>query len=149
MRTRHAPSVVCRHWNGSYAAALPREGSLTCRNIVSKVHKMFGGFFGGLAGGTFSGQYRCYPVSFIDKNEAETGNKIFLPSSALDRLGKIGFMKGVIGHHEGIAWSAICCIFQASPSCCSFLAHRVPDAIQGREQDHRSLNTLRCAGVQR
>jgi len=49
---------------------------------------MFGGFFGGLVGGTFSGQYRCFPVSFIDKNEAETGNKIFLPSSALDRLGE-------------------------------------------------------------
>ena len=63
---------------------------------------MFGGFFGGLAGGTFSGQYRCFPVSFIDKNEAETGNKIFLPSSALDRLGKIGYMKGVIGPHESI-----------------------------------------------
>ncbi|CAL5227295.1 g10230 [Coccomyxa viridis] len=50
---------------------------------------MFGGFFGGLAGGTFSGQYRCYPVSFIDKNDAETGNKIFLPSSALDRLASL------------------------------------------------------------
>ncbi|CAK0756728.1 hypothetical protein CVIRNUC_002480 [Coccomyxa viridis] len=50
---------------------------------------MFGGFFGGLAGGIFSGQYRCFPVSFIDKNEAETGNKIFLPSSALDRLASL------------------------------------------------------------
>ena len=63
---------------------------------------MFGGFFGGLAGGTFSGQYRCFPVSFIDKNEAETGNKIFLPSSALDRLGKIGYLKCVIGDCDSI-----------------------------------------------
>ena len=58
----------------------------------SKFRKMFGGFCGGLAGGIFSGQYRCFPVSFIDKNEAETGNKIFLPSSALDRLGKMSYM---------------------------------------------------------
>lgn len=45
------------------------------------------GLFGGLAGGSFQAHYRCYPVSFMDKPEAETGNKIFLPSSALDRLG--------------------------------------------------------------
>lgn len=64
---------------------------------------MFGGFFGGLAGGTFSGQYRCFPVSFIDKNEAETGNKIFLPSSALDRLGRHRYTKQDIGPSH--SWS--------------------------------------------
>ena len=48
---------------------------------------MFGAMFGGFAGGTFEANYRCYPVSFLDKLEAENGDKIFLPPSALDRLG--------------------------------------------------------------
>ena len=47
---------------------------------------MFGGF-GGTGGGRFEAHYRCYPVTFIDKPEAERGDKIFLPPSALDRLG--------------------------------------------------------------
>ena len=46
---------------------------------------MFGGF--GLGGGTFDSNYRAYPVSFIDKNDAEHADKVFLPPSALDRLG--------------------------------------------------------------
>ncbi len=50
-------------------------------------YKMFGAMFGGFAGGTFEANYRCYPVSFLDKLEAENGDKIFLPPSALDRLG--------------------------------------------------------------
>lgn len=46
------------------------------------------GLFGGMGhGGTFQANYRAYPVSFIDKTEAENGDKVFLPSSALDRLG--------------------------------------------------------------
>lgn len=53
---------------------------------IEHAAKMFG-LFGGLAGGSFQAHYRCYPVSFMDKPEAESGNKIFLPSSALDRLG--------------------------------------------------------------
>lgn len=47
---------------------------------------MFGGF-GGYGGSRFEASYRCYPVSFLDKPEAERGDKIFLPPSALDRLG--------------------------------------------------------------
>jgi len=47
---------------------------------------MFGGLPGG-GGGRFEAHYRCYPVTFIDKSEAERGDKIFLPPSALDRLG--------------------------------------------------------------
>jgi ubiquitin fusion degradation protein 1 len=51
---------------------------------------MFGGMFGGFGGGggNFEAHYRCYPVTFIDKPEAERGDKIFMPPSALDRLGK-------------------------------------------------------------
>lgn len=55
---------------------------------------MFGGFGGMFAGGgmgggsRFEASYRCYPVSFLDKPEAERGDKIFLPPSALDRLGE-------------------------------------------------------------
>lgn len=49
---------------------------------------MFAGFPGGFpGGGRFEASYRCYPVSFLDKPEAERGDKIFLPPSALDRLG--------------------------------------------------------------
>lgn len=48
----------------------------------------FGGYgYGGPGGGRFEASYRCYPVSFLDKPEAERGDKIFLPPSALDRLG--------------------------------------------------------------
>ncbi|KAK9845218.1 hypothetical protein WJX81_000357 [Elliptochloris bilobata] len=50
---------------------------------------MFGAMFGGFAGGSFSAQYRVYPVSFLDKLEAENGDKIFLPPSALDRLASL------------------------------------------------------------
>ncbi|KAK9817963.1 hypothetical protein WJX72_004999 [[Myrmecia] bisecta] len=48
------------------------------------------GLFGGLhGGGTFEANYRCYPVSFLDKLDAENGDKIFLPPSALDRLASL------------------------------------------------------------
>lgn len=51
----------------------------------------FGGYgYGGPGGGRFEASYRCYPVSFLDKPEAERGDKIFLPPSALDRLGGWG-----------------------------------------------------------
>jgi ubiquitin fusion degradation protein 1 len=46
---------------------------------------MFGLF--NFGAGVFEANYRCYPVSFIDKLDAENGDKIFLPPSALDRLG--------------------------------------------------------------
>jgi len=50
---------------------------------------MFGlgaAFFGG-GGSTFSATYRVYPVSFLEKESAERGDKLILPPSALDRLG--------------------------------------------------------------
>lgn len=47
----------------------------------------FGGFGFGTGAGRFEAHYRCYPVTFIDKPEAERGDKIFMPPSALDRLG--------------------------------------------------------------
>ena len=46
----------------------------------------FGGHGFGLAMGPFEANYRCYPVTFIDKPDAEKGDKIFMPPSALDRL---------------------------------------------------------------
>lgn len=48
---------------------------------------MFGQHFG-LGGGTFEANYRAFPVSFIDKAVAENADKVFLPPSALDRLGQ-------------------------------------------------------------
>lgn len=52
---------------------------------------MFGAFaagFGFGGGGTFAASYRVYPVSFLDRADAEAGDKLFLPPSALDRLGE-------------------------------------------------------------
>lgn len=60
----------------------PARGLLSGSNMFG----MFGGF--GLGGGTFDSNYRAYPVSFIDKGDAEHADKVFLPPSALDRLGK-------------------------------------------------------------
>jgi ubiquitin fusion degradation protein 1 len=51
---------------------------------------MFGGLFGhGFphGGGSFTAHYRAMPVAFIDKQQAEFGDKVILPPSALDRLG--------------------------------------------------------------
>jgi len=38
---------------------------------------------------TFDEQYRCYPVSFCDKDHLEDGDKILLPPSALDTLARL------------------------------------------------------------
>ena len=53
-------------------------------------------FYAGRGSSTFEGNYRVYPVSFIDKIDAENGDKIFLPPSALDRLGTSDSSKGFI-----------------------------------------------------
>lgn len=39
--------------------------------------------------GAFTRQFRCYPVSFIDKSSLESGGKIVLPPSALDSLARL------------------------------------------------------------
>lgn len=39
--------------------------------------------------GTFEQSYHVYPVSFIDKPHLENGDKVILPSSALDRLAQL------------------------------------------------------------
>jgi ubiquitin fusion degradation protein 1 len=49
---------------------------------------MFGFLGGGFGGGTFEAHYRAMPVAFIDKQSAEYGDKVILPPSALDRLGR-------------------------------------------------------------
>ncbi|KAM7522174.1 hypothetical protein LguiA_012076 [Lonicera macranthoides] len=38
------------------------------------------------AASTFEQNYRCYPVSFIEKPHLEKGDKVIMPPSALDRL---------------------------------------------------------------
>ncbi|KAJ4890887.1 ubiquitin fusion degradation 1 [Raphanus sativus] len=40
-------------------------------------------------GTTFEQSYRCYPASFIDKPQIESGDKIIMPPSALDRLASL------------------------------------------------------------
>lgn len=53
----------------------------------------FGNFFGdvgvgGLFGPRFSTELRCYPVSFIGRNDLEAGNRLVLPPSALESLSR-------------------------------------------------------------
>jgi len=53
---------------------------------------MFGGFdFGGGRGvpEAFDQEYHCFPGAFADKPELEDGDKILLPSSALDTLARL------------------------------------------------------------
>lgn len=45
-------------------------------------------FLGGGYHGRFEATYRAFPLAFIDKQSAEYGDKVILPPSALDRLGK-------------------------------------------------------------
>lgn len=52
---------------------------------------MFAAFGFGGGGSTFSSTYRVYPVSFLEKESAERGDKLILPPSALDRLGEEKF----------------------------------------------------------
>ncbi|RVW93387.1 Ubiquitin recognition factor in ER-associated degradation protein 1 [Vitis vinifera] len=47
----------------------------------------FGGY--GYHGMSFEQKYRCYPASFIDKPQIESGGKIIMPPSALDRLASL------------------------------------------------------------
>ena len=49
---------------------------------------MFGPGMPGMGGGGFEALYRAMPVAFIDKQQAEFGDKVILPPSALDRLGE-------------------------------------------------------------
>lgn len=47
-------------------------------------------FFGGYGYPTsFEQTYRCYPASFIDKPHLESGDKVIMPPSALDRLASL------------------------------------------------------------
>ncbi|GMH34367.1 hypothetical protein BSKO_02201 [Bryopsis sp. KO-2023] len=47
------------------------------------------GRLGGYFGGTFDARYRTYPVAFLDKLQAEEGDKVMLPPSALERLSQL------------------------------------------------------------
>lgn len=48
-------------------------------------------FFNGYGyhGASFEQTYRCYPASFIEKPQIESGDKIIMPPSALDRLASL------------------------------------------------------------
>ncbi|XP_054777418.1 uncharacterized protein LOC129285673 isoform X2 [Prosopis cineraria] len=43
----------------------------------------------GNRGTSFEHSYRCYPAAFIDKPQLETGDKIIMPPSAIDRLASL------------------------------------------------------------
>jgi ubiquitin fusion degradation protein 1 len=49
-----------------------------------------GGFFGDGGGNRkFEQEYNCYPSSFLGRDDIDKGNKIILPSSALDTLARL------------------------------------------------------------
>jgi len=48
-----------------------------------------GGAFGHDANARFQMLYNCFPMAFIGKEELEKGNRIVLPSSALEQLGRL------------------------------------------------------------
>jgi hypothetical protein len=39
--------------------------------------------------GKFEQEYNCYPSSFLGRDDIDKGNKIILPSSALDTLARL------------------------------------------------------------
>eukprot|EP00250_Pteridium_aquilinum_P010943 c19734_g1_i1 orf=300-1277(+) len=49
----------------------------------------YGGYGVGYPSGPFEQNYRCYPMSFIDKPQLENGDKVIMPPSALDRLASL------------------------------------------------------------
>ncbi|KAI5066269.1 hypothetical protein GOP47_0018893 [Adiantum capillus-veneris] len=49
----------------------------------------YGGYGVGYPTGPFEQNYRCYPMSFIDKPQLENGDKVIMPPSALDRLASL------------------------------------------------------------
>jgi len=50
-------------------------------------------FFGVGGQQTFKASFRAMPVAFLDKPQAEYGDKVFLPPSALQRLGACGVQR--------------------------------------------------------
>ncbi|BBH09303.1 ubiquitin fusion degradation 1, partial [Prunus dulcis] len=57
-----------------------------CANPYA-VNMYFDGY--GYHGTSFEQTYRCYPASFIEKPQIESGDKIIMPPSALDRLASL------------------------------------------------------------
>lgn len=128
---------------------------------------MFGGLFGGyMPMGRFQASYRCYPVSFIDRTEAEKGDKVFLPPSALDRLcecepahllGLQGLGQGLEGRRglgeEPCSPRPSCAprpmkkTKHATPPLRSSTAHRLPHALPCGEPADAAVHALRRAGV--
>ncbi|KAM0834405.1 hypothetical protein ACQ4PT_063612 [Festuca glaucescens] len=70
------------------AAALPPLRPRVQKRLTFRFANMyFEGY--GYRGSTFEQTYRCYPASFIDKPQLESGDKIIMPPSALDRLASL------------------------------------------------------------
>ncbi|GMH02801.1 hypothetical protein Nepgr_004640 [Nepenthes gracilis] len=56
-------------------------------NLKHRTKMFFNGY--GYHGASFEQTYRCYPASFIEKPQIESGDKIIMPPSALDRLASL------------------------------------------------------------
>ncbi|TVU32852.1 hypothetical protein EJB05_24611, partial [Eragrostis curvula] len=81
---------------------IPCSSSLGAREFVFWLASMyFEGY--GYRGSTFEHTYRCYPASFIDKPQLETGDKIIMPPSALDRLASLNIEYPMLFEVQNVA----------------------------------------------
>ncbi|CAL1385657.1 unnamed protein product [Linum trigynum] len=63
------------------------SGSISQLLLSAQSTMYFDGY--GYHGTSFEQTYRCYPASFIEKPQIESGDKIIMPPSALDRLASL------------------------------------------------------------
>ncbi|KAF4388410.1 hypothetical protein G4B88_013247 [Cannabis sativa] len=71
----------------NFRKSLPISHFLTSQGSINHQNKYFDGY--GYHGTSFEQTYRCYSASFIEKPQLESGDKIIMPPSALDRLASL------------------------------------------------------------
>ncbi|KAM7263882.1 hypothetical protein ACFE04_001565 [Oxalis oulophora] len=69
-------------------ALIESLGQLALEAVIL-IEQMYFEGYGGYHGTSFEQTYRCYPASFIEKPQIESGDKIIMPPSALDRLASL------------------------------------------------------------
>ncbi|GAB2267647.1 hypothetical protein Dimus_002629 [Dionaea muscipula] len=72
---------------GAILGYIAAVGRTSFTHTADMDHMYFNGY--GYHGASFEQAYRCYPASFIEKPQIETGDKIIMPPSALDRLASL------------------------------------------------------------
>ncbi|KAI5062989.1 hypothetical protein GOP47_0021536 [Adiantum capillus-veneris] len=77
---------------GTYACFSPSDVYCLLMSmyvVMFLPYEFFRGYGVGYSAGTFEQNYRCYPMSFIEKPQLENGDKVIMPPSALDRLASL------------------------------------------------------------